>query len=478
MVFDPLSRIAATAQQEFTQIFPEPGRVEHDANEILHSQIRVAREAIEACDNGLQRIAAIGITNQRETTIVWERESGRPVANAIVWQDRRTTDICEQLSRGPAADIIRRKTGLIVDPYFSATKLRWLLDHIDNGQARAEAGDLAFGTVDSWLIYNLTAHRLHITDFSNASRTLLFNIHSGEWDSELLSMLDIPRCILPELRPSSDIYGETDPSVFGRPIPLGGIAGDQQAALFGQMCTQPGLVKTTYGTGCFMLMNTGNTPVESENRLLTTIAWKIGDSISYALEGSVYMGGALVQWLRDNFGLIESAQAIESLAASVVDCNGVTLVPAFTGLGAPYWDPHACGLLCGLTRGTERGHIARAALEAIAHQVADLAEAMERDAGLALSEMRVDGGASANNLLMQFQADLLNRPLQRPQNAETTALGAAGLAGLAAGVWRNPGELNAQWQIDRRFNPGMDRQQIEQRRERWKNAVAAARQLG
>jgi glycerol kinase len=453
IVFSPDGRAVAKAQQEFPQLFPQPGHVEHDPEAIWSSQLATAQQAITEAGLAASEIAAIGITNQRETTILWERGTGKPVANAIVWQSRITSGICDQLKADGHAATFRDKTGLVLDAYFSGTKIRHLLDSIDGLRSRAERGEILFGTVDSFLAWRLSGGRLHVTDVSNASRTLLFNIHSLEWDDELLKILDIPRAMLPEVRASSEVYGETDAALFGASIPISGIAGDQQAATFGQACFEPGQVKNTYGTGCFLLMNTGARPVASQNGLLTTIGWKIGDRVTYCLEGSVFVGGAVVQWLRDGLQIIESAAEIESLAAQVKTTGGVYLVPAFVGLGAPYWDADARGAIVGLTRGTNRSHIARAALEGIAYQTRDLLSAMEQDSGCSLETLRVDGGASANRLLMQFQADQLGVTVQRPVVQETTALGAAYLAGLATGVWADQSEVARNWQVDAEFRP-------------------------
>jgi glycerol kinase len=453
IVFDHAGSVVSMAQQEFRQIFPKPGWVEHDAREIWASQSTVALQAIERARLNATDIAAIGITNQRETTVVWDRDTGQPIANAIVWQDRRTAGACDRLRARGLAPMIRRKTGLVIDAYFSGTKLQWLLEHVPGARARARAGRLAFGTIDAWLLWNLTGGRQHVTDASNASRTMLFNIHTGDWDDQLLEVFGVPRAILPEVRSSSEIYGESN--LFGAPIPVAGIAGDQQAALFGQACTKPGMVKSTYGTGCFMLMQTGSKPITSRNNLLTTVAWRIGSKTEYALEGSIFIAGAVVQWLRDELGIIGSSAEVESLAARVPDNGGVYVVPAFAGLGAPHWDQYARGAIVGLTRGSSRAHIARAALEGIAYQVTDVLHAMQRDAKIRLRELRVDGGACANNLLMQFQADLLGVPVVRPVVSETTALGAAYLAGLAVGFWKSTAEIAEQWQTDRRFTPTM-----------------------
>ncbi|HOG06686.1 MAG: glycerol kinase GlpK [Syntrophales bacterium] len=475
ILFDRAGAVRAVAQKEFRQIYPKPGWVEHDPTEIWATQIGVAAEAMTTAGISGADIAAIGITNQRETTVLWDRRTGQPVYNAIVWQDRRTADLCDALKAEGLTAVFRRKTGLIIDAYFSGTKIRWILDHVPGARARAEAGELAFGTIDTWLVWNLTRGARHVTDASNASRTLLYNIHTGAWDDDLLRMLDIPRAVLPEVRASSDAVGETAPSVLPGGIPIAGIAGDQQAALFGQMCTEPGLVKNTYGTGCFMLMNTGDKPILSENNLLTTVAWKIGSEIRYALEGSVFMGGAVVQWLRDGLGIIRTSAAVEELANRVPDNGGVYLVPAFAGLGAPYWDPYARGTLVGLTRGSGASHIARAALESIAYQSLDVLECMATDAGIDIRELRVDGGATANDTLMQFQADILGVPVIRPVIAETTAMGAACLAGLAVGYWRDLAELNGRLQVDRRFEPAMDRARAGALVREWRRALERSR---
>ena len=453
IVFDHSGAIIAVAQQEFRQIFPQPGWVEHDASEIWASQSRVAVDALEKANLASTDIAAIGITNQRETTVVWERATGKPIYNAIVWQDRRTAGACDRLRRAGHAPMIRKKTGLVVDAYFSGTKLQWILQNVPGAKARARRGELAFGTIDAWLVWNLTGGRVHVTDVSNASRTMLFNLKTCDWDADLLKLFGIPRSLLPAVCDSSEVYG--DCTLWGAAIPIAGIAGDQQAALFGQACTKPGMVKNTYGTGCFMLMNTGTKPIASKNHLLTTVAWRIGGRTEYALEGSIFIAGAVVQWLRDGLGLIKTSAEVEALAASVADNGGVYLVPAFAGLGAPHWDQYARGLLAGVTRGTTSAHLARAALEGIAYQVHDILDAMQADSGIKLKELRVDGGACANNLLMQFQADLLGVPAVRPRVAETTALGAAYLAGLAVGFWKNTAEIAAQWHADRRFAPAI-----------------------
>ena len=473
IVFDRSGHIVSVAQREFRQIFPHPGWVEHDAQEIWTTQLNVARQALRKASLTARDIAAIGITNQRETTAVWDRATGRPVCNAIVWQDRRTAPECDRLKARGLVPAIRRKTGLVVDAYFSATKLQWILNHVPGAKARAQAGELAFGTIDSWLVWNLTNGRCHVTDPSNASRTMLFNIHTGAWDDELLRIFGVPRAVLPEVRSSSEVYGETN--LLGGVIPIAGIAGDQQAALFGQVCTRPGMVKNTYGTGCFMLMHTGGKPFASKNNLLTTVAWRLGDRTEYALEGSIFIAGAVVQWLRDGLGIIKSSGEIEALASQAPDNGGVYLVPAFAGLGAPHWDACARGLIIGLTRGTTRAHIARAALEGIAFQVADVLQAMERDAGIRLKELRVDGGACVNNLLMQFQADLLRVPVVRPRVVETTALGTAYLAGLGVGFWKDQREIAAHWEADRRFSSVTKPAVRKQLLTGWTRALARAK---
>ena len=475
IVFDHAGTIRATAQREFRQIFPRPGWVEHDAEEIWATQAGVAQEALTNLGIEAGDVAAIGITNQRETTVVWDRATGEPVYHAIVWQDRRTAGYCDQLRAEGRAPLFKEKTGLVLDAYFSGTKVRWILENVEGVRARAEAGELAFGTIDTWLVWKLTGGARHVTDPSNASRTLLFNILTGGWDDELLAILGVPRSMLPEVCSSSEVYGETTGDLFSSPIPIAGIAGDQQAALFGQVCTQPGMVKNTYGTGCFMLMNTGAEPVVSENNLLTTVAWTIGEETEYALEGSIFIAGAVVQWLRDGLGLIASSQEVEALAGQVDDNGGVYLVPAFVGLGAPHWDPYARGAIVGLTRGSTAAHLARAALESIAYQTADVIRAMEADAGISLAELRVDGGATVNNLLMQFQADVLGVPVVRPIVKETTALGAAYLAGLAVGYWHSIDEIGTQWQIDQTFEPAMDRAEVEALMARWNKALERAK---
>lgn len=469
IVFDHSGSVVASAQREFRQIFPKPGWVEHDAQEIWATQRHTATEAIAKAGLTGADIAAIGITNQRETTLVWDRQTGTPLYHAIVWQDRRTAAACDRLKARGLAPMIKRKTGLVVDAYFSGTKLEWLLRHVPGARTKAKAGQLAFGTVDSWLIWNLTGGGIHVTDPSNASRTMLFNLRTGDWDDELLEVFGVPRSVLPEVRSSSETYGDT--TLFGGVVPIAGIAGDQQAALFGQACTQPGMVKNTYGTGCFMLMNTGTKPIMSRNNLLTTVAWRIGKKTEYALEGSIFIAGAVVQWLRDGLGIIQSSSEVEALASQVVDPQGVYLVPAFAGLGAPHWDQYARGLVAGITRGTTAAHIARAALEGIAFQVADVLRAMQADARIKLKQLRVDGGACANNLLMQFQSDLLGVPVVRPKVTETTALGAAYLAGLAVGYWTNQQQIAAQWQVDRRFTPAMKPVQRKLLEAGWRKAL-------
>ena len=473
ILFDHAGAIVASAQQEFRQIFPQPGWVEHDPEEIWNTQLATALEVLRAAKLRPADLAGIGITNQRETTLVWDRRTGRAITNAIVWQDRRTAPFCDELKRDGHEARIQQKTGLVIDAYFSGSKLRWILDNVPQARADAAAGHLAFGTVDSWLVWKLTGGARHVTDASNASRTMLFNIHKGDWDPELLALMTVPRQVLPEARASSEVLGEAVGELAG--VPIAGLAGDQQAALFGQVCTQPGMVKNTYGTGCFMLMHTGTKAVASTNKLLTTIAWKIGGRIEYALEGSVFIAGAAVQWLRDGLGLIQSSGDIEALAASVPDNGGVYLVPAFAGLGAPHWDPYARGAILGITRGTTAGHFARATLESMAFQSADLVGAMERDSATPLRELRVDGGACVNNALMQFQADLLGVPVVRPKISETTALGAAYLAGLAVGFWKNQEEIAAQWSVDRRFAPKLEAAALQQLRAGWNKAVGKSK---
>ena len=453
IVFDHNGHIKSVAQKEFTQYFPQPGWVEHNPNEIWSSQASVIAEAISAIDiNGLD-IAGIGITNQRETTIVWDVDTEEPIYNAIVWQDRRTSEFCDELKAQGLTDKFHEKTGLIIDAYFSGTKIKWILDNVPGARKRAEMGKLRFGNVDSWLVWRLTRGEVHVTDVTNASRTMLFNIHDLKWDEELMKLLDIPMSMMPAVKSSSEVYGHTKTTIFAHEVPISGIAGDQQAALFGQMCIEPGSIKNTYGTGCFVMLNTGNKPVMSKNNLLTTIAWKIGDQIVYALEGSIYVGGSVVQWLRDGLGFITSSSEIEDLASTVPDSGGVYFVPALTGLAAPYWDQYARGTIIGITRGTTRAHIARAALDGIAFQTYDIAQAMAKDMNASLTELKVDGGASRNNLLMQSQADILGIKVVRPRITETTALGAAYLAGLAVGFWKNTDEIKNQWQIERCFEP-------------------------
>lgn len=471
IVFDHDGKICSVAQKEFTQYFPKPGWVEHNPNEIWSSQASVIAESISAIDiNGLD-IAGIGITNQRETTIVWDVDTEEPIYNAIVWQDRRTADYCDKLKAESLIDTIREKTGLIIDAYFSGTKIKWILDNVPGARQRAEQGKLRFGNVDSWLVWRLTRGEVHVTDVTNASRTMLFNINTLKWDADLLKLLDIPVSMLPEVKSSSEVYGHTKTTIFAHEVPISGIAGDQQAALFGQMCIEPGAIKNTYGTGCFVMLNTGEKPVKSENNLLTTIAWKIGDKINYALEGSIYVGGSVVQWLRDGLCCIKSSSEIEELAASVPDSGGVFFVPALTGLAAPYWDQHARGTIIGITRGTTTAHIARAALDGIAFQTYDIARAMAKDMGAPLTELKVDGGASRNNLLMQYQANLLGIKVVRPKITETTALGAAYLAGLAVGFWKDLDEIKQQWQVERTFDPVPDNEEIAAAKQGWADAV-------
>jgi glycerol kinase len=453
IIFNQKGNIVSVAQREFTQIYPQPGWVEHDATEIWSTQAAVAAEAILKANLSPQNIAAIGITNQRETTVVWDKESGLPIHNAIVWQDRRTSEYCNKLKEQGLDKKIQEKTGLIIDAYFSGTKIKWLLDNVRGARQRAEEGRLAFGTIDSWLIWNLTGGKQHLTDVTNASRTMIYNINTLQWDEELLELLNIPAAMLPEVRSSSEVFGETAGDILSTKIPIAGIAGDQQAALFGQMCTKTGMVKNTYGTGCFMLMNIGDKPTLSSNKLLTTIAWKIGDEVQYALEGSIFMGGAVVQWLRDGLGIISTSAQVEELAQKVQDNGGVYLVPAFAGLGAPYWNQEARGTIVGMTRGTSAAHIARASLESIAFQTMEVLKAMEADSGVSIKELRVDGGATVNNLLMQIQSDVLQTRVVRPQITETTAMGAAYLAGLAVGYWRSIDDIQQQWKVERSFEP-------------------------
>ena len=453
ILFDHDGNLKATAQQEFKQHFPQPGWVEHDGEEIWNTQLEVAQRVLQDASVSASEVAAIGITNQRETTLVWNRRTGKPIHHAIVWQDRRTAEFCDTMKRDGHADMIQQKTGLVVDAYFSGTKIKWLLDHVPGARQKAENGELAFGTMDSWLIWNLTQGKTHVTDVTNASRTLLFDIHTLAWDQELLDLLSVPTAMLPTVASSSEVYANAARNLLGEEIPIAGIAGDQQAALFGQLCTQPGMVKNTYGTGCFVVLNTGDQPITSKNNLLSTVAWQIDGKTTYALEGSIFIAGAIVQWLRDGLGLIKESSEVEALANTVEDNGDVYLVPALTGLGAPHWDQYARGTLVGLTRGTTAGHIARAAVESMAYQTNDVMRAMQEDAQLAFKELRVDGGASANDDLMQFQANVLEVPVVRPQIMETTALGAAYLAGLAVGFWKDQQELASQWQVDKRFAP-------------------------
>ena len=473
IVFNHAGSVKSVAQKEFPQIFPKPGWVEHDPETIWKTQLATAKAALKKARLTADKIAAIGITNQRETTVLWDRQTGKPIHNAIVWQDRRTAKECDRFKSAGHATMIRRKTGLVIDAYFSATKIAWLLKNVKGARAKARAGRLAFGTIDSWLIWKLTGGAKHVTDASNASRTMLFNLRTGDWDAELLKLFKIPRNLLPEIRGSSEVVGET--KLLGKTIPVSGIAGDQQAALFGQCCTKPGMVKNTYGTGCFMLMHTGAKPITSKNNLLSTVAWRIGGRTEFALEGSIFIAGAVTQWLRDGLNFFKNAAEIEKLAASVKDNGGVYLVPAFAGLGTPHWDQHARGVLCGLTRGATKAHIARAALEGIAYQVHDVLGAMERDADIHLKELRVDGGASANNLLMQFQSDLLKVPVVRPKVTETTALGAAYLAGLAVGYWKSQKDIATQWGVDRRFKPGMKPPTRKSLLKGWDKALSRSR---
>ena len=473
ILFDIHGKICSMAQKEFTQYFPQPGWVEHDANEIWQSQLSVAREAMRKIGATYDEIAAIGITNQRETTVVWDKTTGQPISHAIVWQCRRTADYCDSLKKKGLTDSFKHKTGLIVDPYFSGTKVRWILENVEGARERAERGELLFGTVDTWLMYKLSKGRIHVTDYSNASRTMLFNIHTLSWDEDILKELNIPAPMLPEVKPSSCIYGESDPEFFGGAIPIAGAAGDQQAALFGQTCFSEGEAKNTYGTGCFMLMNTGEKPVCSENGLLTTIAWGLDGKVYYALEGSVYVAGAAIQWLRDELKLIDGSPDSEYFATRVGDTAGCYVVPAFTGLGAPYWDPYARGAIVGLTRGVNKYHIIRATLESLAFQTNDVLHAMELDSGIRLSALKVDGGASMNNFLMQFQADIMNAPVHRPECVETTAMGAAYLAGLAVSFWQDKDDVKRYWRLDREFAPHMDESKRNEELNGWKKAVNA-----
>ena len=474
IIFDVDSKIVGVAQKEFTQHFPQPGWVEHDAEEIWSSMHEVMREALEQSGLVASDIAAIGITNQRETAVIWDRTTGRPIYNAIVWQSRQTADICEDLKRQGLVDEFKEKTGLVIDAYFSGTKVKWILDHVEGARARAEKGELAFGTIDTWLLWKLTGGKEHKTDYSNASRTLMFNIKTLEWDEALLKHLTVPKSLLPEVRPSSEVYGHTVPSVIGASVPVAGMAGDQQSALFGQNCFSPGEAKNTYGTGCFLLMNTGTDICMSKNGLVTTIAWGLDGKVEYALEGSIFVGGSAIQWLRDGLRLVDSAPDSEWVAKKVKDAGGVYMVPAFVGLGAPYWDMNARGMIIGLTRGTTKAHIVRATLDSLAYQTRDVLGAMEADSGNRLAALKVDGGAVANNLLMQFQADLLGVPVDRPQITETTALGAAYLAGLATGVWASKEELKKSWQLDTRFTPALDKKDADKLYKGWRKAVKHA----
>ncbi|MBR4283800.1 MAG: glycerol kinase GlpK [Anaerotignum sp.] len=475
ILFNENGEMLSSAQKEFKQYYPEPGWVEHDPMEIWDTQLEVARTAIEKLGIAAEDIAAIGITNQRETTILWDKRNGRPVHNAIVWQCRRTAPYCDSLAEAGWTDKIREKTGLLIDAYFSGTKIRWILQNVPEAKELADSGNLLFGTIDTWLIWNLTGGQVHATDYSNASRTMLFNIHTLEWDKEILELLEIPESILPEVRPSSGVFGSTLPLLFGAPIPVAGVAGDQQAALFGQACFSPGTAKNTYGTGGFLLMNTGDTPVSSKNGLVTTIAWGLDGKITYALEGSIFVAGAAIQWLRDELKLISSAAETEDLCKEVPDTCGVYMVPAFVGLGAPYWDPYARGILTGLTRGANRNHIVRATVESMAYQTYDVLHAMEQDAGIPLAELRVDGGAAANSFLLQFQSDITGVPVLRPSTLETTALGAAYLAGLAVGYWENLTEIRRNWQVSAAFNPELTHEAAEEKMNGWHHAVKQAR---
>lgn len=475
IIFDQKGSIVSVAQKEFTQFFPQPGWVEHDAREIWSTQFGVAAEALSKAGLSAENIAAIGITNQRETTVVWDRNTGIPVYNAIVWQDRRTALFCDELKASGTDKLIREKTGLMVDAYFSATKIKWILDNVDGARGKADKGELCFGTIDTWLLWNLTKGKVHVTDVSNASRTMLCNINTLQWDGELQKIFDIPGNMLPQIRSSSEVYGYTQNILSAHNIPIAGIAGDQQSALFGQMCTQPGMVKNTYGTGCFMLMNTGLKPVVSINNLLTTVAWKVNGITHYALEGSVFIGGAIIQWLRDSLGIIKTSPEVEILAAKVNDSGGVYVVPAFAGLGAPHWNQHARGIITGLTRGSNSSHIARAALDSIAYQTMDVLKAMEADAGISIKELRVDGGATVNNILMQFQSDIMNTTVVRPVITETTALGAAYLAGLAVGYWPNMEAIQHQWQVDKKFTPTMEEEERNKLTKQWQRSVKAAK---
>jgi glycerol kinase len=474
IVFDKGGNIVSVAQREFTQLYPQPGWVEHNPREIWSTQVAVATEAILNANLSPQNIAAIGITNQRETTVVWDKRTGEPVYQAIVWQDRRTADYCASLTEKGIDKMVQEKTGLVVDAYFSATKIKWILENVEGLKQRAEQGDLLFGTVDTWLIWNLTAGKVHVTDVTNASRTMLFNIHTLSWDPELLSLFGVPENMLPEVKSCSEVYGETSGTLFAAKIPIAGIAGDQQAALFGQMCTQPGMVKNTYGTGCFMLMNIGDKPILSKNNLVTTVAWKIKDQVQYALEGSIFIAGAVVQWLRDELNIIATAAEIETLAGNVPDSAGVYIIPAFAGLGAPHWNQYARGTIFGITRGTNKSHLCRAALESIAYQTMEVLRAMEADSGKPIQELRVDGGATSNNLLMQIQADVLGVKVIRPQVTEVTAIGAAYLAGLAIGFWGSLAEIQAQWKVDTCFQPQSRAEMLDEIKG-WNKAVKAVK---
>ncbi|NDV15120.1 glycerol kinase GlpK [Muricauda sp. TY007] len=473
VVFDKKGTIISVAQKEFTQIFPKPGWVEHDPDEIWSTQAGMAAEAVSKKGLKASQMAAIGITNQRETVVVWNKKTGEPIYNAIVWQDKRTADYCDKLKKEGKSDLIRKKTGLVIDSYFSGTKVKWILDNVEGAREKAVAGDLVLGTIDSWLIWKMTDGGLHITDVTNACRSMLFNINTMDWDDELLELLTIPKSMLPEVKQSSEVYGHTTPNLFATPIPIAGIAGDQQAALFGQMCTKKGMVKNTYGTGCFMLMNIGEKPIVSENNLLTTVAWKINGKTHYALEGSIFIAGAVVQWLRDSLNIIKTSSEVEKLASSVDSSDGVVFVPAFAGLGAPHWNQKAQGTIFGLTRGSTDAHIARAALESIAYQTMDILKAMEADSGISIKELRVDGGATVNDMLMQFQADVLNTVTVRPKIVETTVMGAAYLAGLAVGYWESPEEIQDIWQTDVHFNPTKERKTIEEGIKQWYKAIKA-----
>lgn len=475
LLFDHNGEIKSVAQKEFRQIFPKTGWVEHDPVEIWSSQVAVATEAMSKLGINGTYVQGIGITNQRETTIVWDRKSGNPVYNAIVWQDRRTSSYCDELKQKGLSEKIRNKTGLVIDAYFSGTKIKWILDNVQGAREKAEKGELAFGTVDSWLIWKLTQGRTHITDVTNASRTMLYNINNLNWDDDMLEMMNIPRSMMPDVKSSSEVYDHTNTTFFASKVPIAGIAGDQQAALFGQLCTEEGMVKNTYGTGCFILKNTGEKPFFSKNNLVTTIAWQINGKTTYALEGSIFIAGAVVQWLRDGLGIIQSSSEVEKLASEVPDSGDLFFVPAFTGMGAPHWDQYARGLMMGISRGTTRAHIARAALEGIAFQTMDVLKVMKLDTGMQIKEMRVDGGASANNLLMQFQSDIIQTSVERPKIIETTALGAAYLAGLATGFWKDTNDLKKQWQLDKRFNPAMDEAQVNNLASKWEDAVQRAK---